>query len=206
MTFRKMIKRAVKTVFLIFAAPVYLLFLTLALISQEDAVFQNFSQALSLIPGKIGTYLRGAFYRLACPETSDDISVGFLTLFSHRDTTIEKGVYIGPQCNIGKCTISENTLIGSGVHILSGSGQHQFGDTDRPIQEQGGHFEKIIIGADCWLGNGAIIMVSIASHSIVAAGAVVTKPTHQGDIVAGNPGKHLRNRFTSGQAAPEVEY
>ncbi len=192
---RKVLKRTLKTIFLLLAAPLHLSFLALAYIGKEDSTFQGFSQALSLIPGKTGTYLRAAFYRLACPDTSDEISVGFMTLLSHRDTTIKQGVYIGPQCNIGKCTIGENTLIGSGVHVLSGSRQHAFDDPDRPIQEQGGHFEKIIIGADCWLGNGALVMASVGNQGIVAAGTVITKPTKNGEVVAGNPARCVRNRL-----------
>lgn len=194
MTTRRMIKRAIKTVFLILAAPLYLAFLALAKISQEDSTFQGFSQALSLIPGKPGTYIRAAFYRLACPGTSDDISVGFLTLLSHRDTTIRQGVYIGPQCNIGKCTIGENTLIGSGVHILSGARQHGFDDLSIPIQQQKGHFEKIVIGDDCWIGNTSIVMNSIQAQTIVAAASVVTNPTERGEIIAGNPARLIRTR------------
>ena len=35
----------------------------------------------------------------------------------------------------------------------------------------------VTIGDDCWIGDGAIILpgVSLGSHSIVGAGAVVTK-------------------------------
>ncbi|UQG60433.1 acyltransferase [Marinobacter sp. M3C] len=155
----------------------------------------SFSQGISLIPGKFGVYLRAAFYRLACPATSDEISVGFLTILSHRDTTIGRGVYIGPQSNIGKCTIGENTLIGSGVHILSGSRQHDFKDIKKPIQDQGGIFEKIRIGADCWLGNTSVVMANLEDHSILAAGSVLTKPSAKGDVLVGNPAKCVNNRF-----------
>ncbi len=198
---RQILKRSLKTVFLALASPVYLLFLVLARVGQADSVFLGFSQALSLIPGKAGIYLRAAFYRLACPGTSDDISVGFLTLLSHRDTTIKPGVYIGPQCNIGKCTIGENTLIGSGVHILSGTRQHEFDDPGRPIQEQGGYYEKITIGVDCWLGNGALVMAAIGDQGIVAGGSVVTKPTNNGDVVVGNPARRIRNRLIKSTAS-----
>ena len=195
MNVRYLIKRSIKNLFLLLILPVYLLYRLLALVGGMDATFQSFSQALSLIPGKLGIYLRAAFYRLACPGTSDEISVGFLTVFSHRDTTIHKGVYIGPQCNIGKCTIGEHTLLGSGVHVLSGSKQHDFSDPDRPIQEQGGAFEKIAIGCDCWLGNQATVMASLQDKTLVAAGSVVTRPSNPGDILAGNPARVLRNRL-----------
>lgn len=198
---RYTLKRTVKTAFLLLTLPVYALYLALSTLGNPDGTFQTFSQALSLIPGKIGVYFRAAFYRLACADTSDEIAIGFLTIFSHPDTSIHKGVYIGPQCNIGKCTIDENTLLGSGVHILSGKNQHHFSDSTLPIKEQGGVFEKIKIGADCWVGNNAVVMCGIADHSIVAAGAIVTKDlTEEGTVVGGNPATIISQRQLKGLA------
>jgi virginiamycin A acetyltransferase len=196
MSIRSILKRSVKTLALIFVLPVYSAYRLLILAGSADGTFQSFSQCFSLVPGKTGIYLRAAFYRLACQTTSDDISVGFLTVISHRNTTIQKGVYIGPQCNIGMCSIGENTLIGSGVHILSGSRQHDFADPGRPIQEQGGHYEKVRIGEDCWLGNGAIVMADLADHCVLASGSVLVKPEKEiGTILAGNPARQIKNRF-----------
>lgn len=201
---KSIIKFLVKKIFLLLALPYFLLFSLLNLFSKGDSAFQSFSQLLSLIPGKIGIYLRAAFYHLACPDTSDNISIGFLTIFSHRDTSIAAGVYIGPQGNIGKCRIGKNTLLGSGVHILSGKNQHEFSDLSKPIQQQGGIFTKISIGEDCWLGNGAIIMADVADQCIVAAGSVLTKDTAtEPTIYAGNPAKIVRNRATEQQDAAE---
>lgn len=198
MSTKTTMKALVKTLFLILVMPLYLLLELFSLAGNRDGSFQSFSQALSLIPGKTGSYLRAAFYRLACPDTSDDISIGFLTVLSHRDTSIHPGVYIGPQCNIGKCTIGKNTLLGSGVHILSGNRQHDFSDTSRPIKEQGGSFEKISIGDDCWLGNGALVMASIPDHTIVAAGSVMTQSASQSWLIyGGNPARALKTRKPS---------
>lgn len=191
---RQSIKRTIKTIFLVLVFPVYLLYLLLRLTGNTDAVFMSFSQAISLIPGKTGVYIRAAFYRLACTNTSDEISVGFLTLFSHADTTIEKGVYIGPQCNIGKCIIKKETLLGSGVHILSGKNQHSFGDVNQSIQSQPGKFSKVVIGEDCWVGNAAIVMADVGNKSIIAAGGVVTSTVESLGIFAGNPAKLVRKR------------
>lgn len=188
-------KRLVKLAFLALTLPLYLLYLLFSQLGNADGVFTSFSQGLSLMPGKFGVYIRAAFYRLACPATSDEISVGFLTILSHRDTSIAMGVYIGPQCNIGMCSIGENTLIGSGVHILSGSRQHDFRDIQKPIQDQGGAYEKIRIGADCWLGNTSLVMADLEDHSILAAGSILTKPSARGDILVGNPAKCINNRF-----------
>ena len=196
MSLRNIAKRTVKSIFLIIAYPLFLWFLVVRTLTGSDNCFATFSQFLSLVPGKIGTYLRAAFYHLACPDTSDDIYVGFQTLLSHRNTSIAHGVYIGPQCNIGMCSIGEHTLIGSGVHVLSGSRQHDFSDSNTPIQKQGGVFEKIAIGSDCWAGNASIIMAPLANQTIVAAGSVVTKLSNPGDILVGNPARPIRNRNT----------
>ncbi|MCR5209272.1 MAG: glycosyltransferase [Lachnospiraceae bacterium] len=56
---------------------------------------------------------------------------------------------------------------------------------------------QIIIGNDCWIGYGAVIIgsVYIGDGAVVAAGAVVTKDVPPYAIVAGNPAKVVRYRF-----------
>lgn len=97
MNLRLAIKRSIKWLFLVLALPLFGLFLAIRLLSGSDKCFTSFSQLLSLIPGKAGVYLRAAFYRLACPDTSDEISVGFLTILSHRDTSISRGSISAPS-------------------------------------------------------------------------------------------------------------
>ena len=194
---KAVLKKTFKIGFRLLLLPLYLWFELLARLTNEDSIFQSISQYLSLIPGKLGSYSRAAFYWWACPETSDDIAIGFLTVFSHRDTTIERGVYIGPQCNIGKCHIGEDTLLGSGVHVISGNKQHQFDDMTKPIQQQGGTFTKVQIGADCWIGNASMILADLAQHCIIASGSVVIKNIVEvGSIEGGNPAKFIKFRFT----------
>ncbi|MGB1479374.1 MAG: acyltransferase [Marinobacter salsuginis] len=202
---KSQIKTLARIIFTLLASPLWLVYRGFSIIGNQDSVFQSVSQLLSLVPGKPGIYLRASFYSLACPNTSSEISIGFLTVLSHWDTTIERGVYVGPQCNIGKCFIGENTLLGSGVHVLSGSKQHEFNDPQRPIQEQGGTFTKIRIGRDCWLGNTSVVMSDIGDHSIVAAGAIVTRATPPGCIVAGNPAKKVRSRFSEQPSGSQNE-
>ena len=192
---RQTLKRLLKLLFLGLALPLYALYRLFLLIDPSETTFQAFSQFVSLIPGKTGVYVRAAFYRLVFPDTSDETSIGFMTVFSHADTTLARGVYIGAQCNIGKCSIGEDTLLGSGVHVLSGSSQHDFSDPNVPIKNQGGVFEKISLGKDCWLGNSSVVMAELGDQSIVAAGSVVIKPVAAGDIVAGNPARKIRSRL-----------
>ena len=156
--------------------------------------FQGISQLLSLVPSRIGTYLRAAFYSHACANVDREVSIGFLTVLSHADTDMGPHVYVGAQSNIGSCSLGRDCLLGSGVHVLSGKRQHDFTDIDRPVREQGGVFEKIVVGENCWVGNHATIMAGIGAHSIVAAGAVVVDEVPPHSIVAGNPARVVRSR------------
>ena len=192
---KAVLKKTFKIGFRLLLLPLYLWFELLARLTNEDSIFQSISQYLSLIPGKLGSYCRAAFYWWACPNTSDDIAIGFLTVFSHRDTTIEQGVYIGPQCNIGKCQIGKGTLVGSGVQMLSGNKQHNFDNPNIPIQQQSGVFTKITIGSDCWIGNGSILMTNLNNGCIVAAGSVLTKYHDENRVILGGcPAKKIKSR------------
>ena len=52
----------------------------------------------------------------------------------------------------------------------------------------------VILGDDCWIGAGAIIMpgITIGKSSIVGAGAVVTKNVEAYTVVAGVPAKLVK--------------
>ena len=55
--------------------------------------------------------------------------------------------------------------------------------------------KSIIIGDNCWIGAGAIILpgVSLGDHIIVAAGSVVTKSFEDNDqIIGGNPAQFIK--------------
>ena len=191
-------KIAIKALFKILAfvviAPLLLLH-TLAKLITREGIFPFCSQLLSLLPGKLGSYCRIAFYRFSMTRCDTEAVIGFATLFSQSDTEIRQGVYIGPQCNIGMCKIGDNTLIASGVHIMSGSGQHNFDDLDRPIQQQGGTYTKVEIGEDSWVGNGSLVMANIGKKCIIGAGSVVTKDIPDYSIAVGNPARVVRSRL-----------
>ncbi len=186
-------KPFIRGLFIIIALPLFILFRLLAVMCKRDAIWQSCTQLLSLAPGKVGSYLRVAFSRLTMNVCAPDIVIGFGTLFSHCDTDINSGAYIGPQCNIGTCRIGRNTLLGSGVHILSGKNQHGFANPNVSIKDQPGVFEKISIGDNCWIGNGAIVMATIGNNCIIAAGSVVVNDVPDNTLVAGNPAKQIKS-------------
>jgi virginiamycin A acetyltransferase len=186
-------KNILKYLFILLSIPFYILLL-ITPTSHRKSMFSTLSQLLSLLPGKLGSYYRKAFYHLSMQQCHFNGVIGFGTLFSNPDTEIDENVYIGPQCNIGKSVIGKNTLIASGVNILSGKNQHNFDDINTPIQQQGGQYEKILIGEDCWIGNTAVIMANVGNKVIVAAGSVVVKDVPSYAIVAGNPAKVIKMR------------
>ena len=95
---------------------------------------------------------------------------------------------------MGLCEIGDDVLFGSGVHVLSGTKQHHIDDPDTPINAQGGVFERVKIGANSWIGNGAKIMADVGEGCVIGAGSVVTKPIPDFTIAVGNPAKVVRSR------------
>lgn len=94
----------------------------------------------------------------------------------------------------GKVEIGSNTIFGPNVSIHAEN--HNFSDIDKPIKLQGATRKGVKIGEDCWIGSKAVILdgVTIGSHSIIAAGAVVTKDVPEYSIVGGVPAKVIKSR------------
>lgn len=191
---KRILKSLINLIFLTAVFPLFVFHTIGAFFGNKDSSFWSVSQFLSLFPGLTGTYLRKSFYRLAMTRCHSECAILFGTVFSQADTEIGKGVYIGPFCNIGKCKISDHCTLGSNVHIMSGKHQHHFDDPDIPIQDQGGVFEKVVIGEDTWIGNCALIMADVGKKCIIGAGSVVTKEVADFSIIAGNPAKLIRRR------------
>lgn len=189
---RNKLKFIFRLVFFILAYPMCLLFWIIAYVANKDSTFSGFSQALSLIPGKIGIYYRSAFYSTICRNVDQEVVIGFLTVFSHYDIEIEKGVYIGPQCNIGTCKIGQNTHIGSGAHILSGNKQHLRTEGKGELIE--GFYNKVTIRENVWIGNLSTIMASVSRNVNVGASSCVSKCIVEESItVVGNPAKRIKS-------------
>ena len=200
---RSVLKRALDAVAQVLVLPFVGLHALLRLASRRpDPLFQAFSQFFSLAPGLPGDYLRRAFYRLTIRSCAEECSIQFGTIFATSDVSIGYGVYVGANCNIGHCSIGDDTLLGSNVTILSGKRQHNFARLDVPIRFQGGEYRSLSIGRDVWIGNGAIVAEDIGDQAVVAAGAVVVKPVEPRSIVGGNPATVIgyRTGTTTGPA------
>lgn len=147
---------------------------------------------VALGPGLLGDYLRGAFYRWTLRACATECAISFGVILSNADAEIGEGVYIGPYSVLGRVTLGRNVQVASLVQILSGARQHSRDASGTLQSGERGEFQRVEIGADCWVGAAAIVMANVGAGSTVGAGAVVTKPVEPGVVVVGNPARVLK--------------
>ncbi len=182
-------KPLIKKLLFLFSLALTLPLIAAYRLSESKSLFAGQGQLLSLMPGKIGSYLRVAFYSRTLERCSTDIYIGFGSFFAHPEVEVGKGVYIGAYCIIGMAFIGDHTTIGSGVHILSGKYQHGYKEIGKPIQKQAGIFTKVTIGKNCWIGNCAVIMANVGIQNVIGAGSVIVNTTDDYEVLSGNPAK-----------------
>lgn len=93
---------------------------------------------------------------------------------------------------IGPVTIGNHVNLAQGITVTALN--HNFSDAEKRIDEQGVNTTPVVIEDDIWIGANAVILpgVTIGSHSVVAAGSVVTKDVPPHSLVAGVPAKIIR--------------
>lgn len=93
---------------------------------------------------------------------------------------------------IGPVTIGDYVNLAQGITVTALN--HNFADTDKRIDKQGVSTSPVVIEDDIWIGANAVILpgVTIGNHSVVAAGAVVTKNVPPHSLVAGVPAKIIK--------------
>ncbi len=101
-------------------------------------------------------------------------------------------VYFNFNCvvlDVCEVRIGDYTLFGPGVQILTPL--HPLDAGARRTREFG---KPIDIGADVWVGGGALILagVRIGNKTVIGAGSVVTRDIPDGVLAAGNPCRIIR--------------
>ena len=93
---------------------------------------------------------------------------------------------------IGPVRIGNNVNLAQGITVTALN--HNFDDTNKRIDEQGVSTNAVTIEDDVWIGANAVVLpgVTIGTHCVVAAGAVVTKDVPPHSLVAGVPAKVIK--------------
>lgn len=159
-----------------------------------DRALLGSTQALGLIPGLLGQYLRRAFLERVLAACASTAAIEFGTSFSDVRTRIGEHAYIGPNCHVGFADIERDVLIAPCVHIPSGGLTHGSDGPDVPLRNQEGDRHCVRIGFNSWIGSAAVVMADVGSQTIVGAGAVVTRPIPDRVIAAGVPARVIRSR------------
>lgn len=129
------------------------------------------------------------------------------------NSTFEDYAYCDRMADIANTTVGKfsniaaMTRIGPTDHPFANAAQHHFlyrssyywdDVADDPTFFAARAARRTTLGADCWIGHGAIIKpeVTVGIGAVVASGAVVTKDVGPFMMVAGCPAKPLRARFS----------
>ena len=110
-------------------------------------------------------------------------------------------VRIGDRCLIGRGSaivghlsidIGDDVFTGMNVYITDQN--HGYEDLDTPIGTQLPSEDPVTIGADSWIGSGAVILpgARIGRHVVVGANSVVRGEIPDYSVVVGSPGRVVR--------------
>lgn len=156
---------------------------------------------------KVLKKFRGSAIRNCTIHPSSKIESGGHIIYSKFD----RHSFCGYNCEILYCdigaftSIANNVIIGGGIHPMNwvamspvfyegrDSVKAKYSEHKRP------GISKTIIGHDVWIGESAIIKqgVSIGHGAVIGMGSIVTKDVSPYDIVAGNPARVIRKRFSN---------
>jgi len=183
---RPLIRRLLIFIATVVSSPLWMWTRTMRALTGGDESFVACSEFLSLLPGRIGVYMRRGYYRFTLEAFSCDCQIAFGTTFTSSRVRIGSAVVIGKNCLVGRVNIADGTAIGSNVDILSGRHQHKVGG-DEPIQYQQGTYIQLQFGRNSWIGNGAVVMADIGEGAVIGAGSVVVHAIPAHSVAVGNP-------------------
>lgn len=125
-------------------------------------------------------------------------------------STMARHSFCGYDCDVSHADIGAFVSIANGVVI--GGGRHPmewvgmspvfYEGRDSVKAKFSAHarepVERVSIGNDVWIGRSAIVLpgVQIGNGAVVGAGSVVTRSVAPYAIVAGNPARLIRYRFS----------
>lgn len=111
----------------------------------------------------------------------------------HGDVILKDGASIGiGSIVIGPVLIGESSVCSQNCFI---SGQsHHYEDVSKNFLRQGVQTDEVVIGKNVWIGANSVILpgVKIGDNSVIGAGSTVIENVPAYSVVAGNPGKIIK--------------
>lgn len=144
-------------------------------------------------PGVAGIALRYLYAARLCPEIGTNVRIGpgctiefFDRLRCGDNVSIHRGCYLDAR---GTITIGNDVSIAHDTSLVAF--EHSWDDPDTPIKYNPLIEAPIVIADDVWIGAGVRVLAgaNIASRSVIAAGAVVTRGEYGQGVYAGVPAK-----------------
>lgn len=177
----------------------------------------NFKLLINLIKSKFGPYINGfksSFY-VRSSIIGDEVVISsqckiYKARLSGKVSIGQNTSIYGPNTHvlaklnpitIGKyCSIAHNVTIIEYSHNYRKPTTYYYnqnilqGDVKDDLVSNG----PIVIGNDVWVGCGAVILggVVIGNGAVIAANSVITKDVKPYAIMAGNPARLVKMRFT----------
>jgi len=101
-------------------------------------------------------------------------------------------VWVGEKVwidNLAEVNIGDNVCISQGAYLMTGNHNYKKSSFDLIIA-------PVSVEDGAWVGANAIVCpgITLASHSVITAGSVVTKNTLPFTIYQGNPAQPVRTR------------
>ena len=123
------------------------------------------------------------------------------------DVSIGESTWIGPFCSLdgtGGLSIGSYCSISAGCQLITHDSVKWALSGGKSKYE----YESIHIGDCCFLGSRVIVVkgVTVGNHSLVGAGAVVTKDVPDYSIVAGVPARRVGRVHLDGNEQVEFKY
>ena len=191
-TLKKVIKYFLFAIIAILILPIGILILIEKHISKKELIYLSAAQAFALLPGRPGDLARSVYYMMTLEKFHPSAFIAFGSYFSDRRARVAENAGFGTYCIIGLVDIEANVRVASKVSIVSGLQEHGSSAHIGEKREKELGMQKLIkIGANVWIGEGAMVGANVGEGSIVGMGSVVINDIPENSFAMGNPARLL---------------
>ena len=148
------------------------------------------------VPTKLGIAIRYMFVARLARSCGDNVAIfEGVHLFKVSNISIGSNVSIHQMCHIdatGGLKIGSDVAIAHATTIMTS--EHDYSKPLVTTRDAEGFLAPVELEDDVWVGAGVRILsgITIGAHSVIAAGAVVTKDVSGSSLMVGVPARRLK--------------